>query len=101
VTADEAGPDAWWSGVREVVARVDDGLVAAGRDLGSLDRYLNLDSGAAYSLSSLEAFRDAVGRARELGFTDVIAHWPRATRHYVGDEAVLEAVAAELSSLRG
>jgi hypothetical protein len=42
------------------------------------------------------AFEDAVGRAGDLGFTDVISHWPRASGIYAGDEAVLEAVAATL-----
>ena len=42
------------------------------------------------------AFTDAVGRAAELGFTDVITHWPRAEGWFAGDEAVLEAVAAEV-----
>jgi alkanesulfonate monooxygenase SsuD/methylene tetrahydromethanopterin reductase-like flavin-dependent oxidoreductase (luciferase family) len=101
VTAAEDGPEAWWSGLQDVVTRVDDAVAAAGRDPKALDRYLNLDSGAAYSLSSVEAFWDAAGRARELGFTDVIAHWPRESRQYVGDEAVLEAVAGELPALRG
>ena len=101
VTAAEDGQEAWWAGIREVVARVDEACAATGRDPGSLDRYLNLDSDAAYSLSSLESFRDGVGRARELGFTDVIAHWPRASKHYVGDEAVLDAVAGDLPALRG
>ena len=60
---------------------------AAGREPAALDRYLNLDTDAAYSLTSVEVFRDAVGRAGELGFTDVVAHWPRASQHYVGDES--------------
>ena len=34
------------------------------------------------------------GRAAELGFTDVVTHWPRPDGPYAGDEAVLEAVAA-------
>ena len=49
-----------------------------------------------FSLSSVDAFTDAVGRAAELGFTDVITHWPRADGWYAGDEAILEAVAAEV-----
>jgi alkanesulfonate monooxygenase SsuD/methylene tetrahydromethanopterin reductase-like flavin-dependent oxidoreductase (luciferase family) len=101
VTSGDEGREAWWAGVAQVVARVDEACVAAGREPRSLDRYLNVDSDAAYSLSSLEAFRDAVGRARELGFTDVVAHWPRGSKQYVGDESVLEAVASELSVLRG
>ena len=34
------------------------------------------------------------GRASELGFTDVVTHWPRPESPYAGDEAVLEAVAS-------
>jgi alkanesulfonate monooxygenase SsuD/methylene tetrahydromethanopterin reductase-like flavin-dependent oxidoreductase (luciferase family) len=95
------GDEAWWAKLRELVARVDDALAEAGRDPSSLDRYLSLDSGATYSMSSLETFRNAVGRARELGFTDVLAHWPRASKQYVGSESVLAAVAAEMDELRG
>ncbi len=101
ITAAEDGQEAWWAGIGEVVDRLDDALAAEGREAASLDRYLNLDSGATYSLTSVEVFRDAVGRARELGFTDVVAHWPRTSLHYVGRESVLEAVAAELDALRG
>jgi endonuclease IV len=65
-----------------------------------MDRYLNLDSAPVFSMSSVAAFTDAIGRARELGFTDVITHWPRESSWYSGDEKVLEAVAAELPRLR-
>ncbi len=34
-----------------------------------------------------------MGRAADLGFTDVVAHWPREDGIYAGDESVLEAVA--------
>jgi hypothetical protein len=94
------GLDAWWAGLREVSARVDDALAAEGREAGSIDRYLNLDSSGAYSMSSLGLFQDMVGRARDLGFTDVVAHWPRSSKRYVADESVLEEVAADLDRLR-
>jgi len=84
------GQQAWWAGVRQLSRRFDD--VAAGR---TLDRYLNLDSSAVYSLSSLEAYRGAVGRAGELGFTDVVMHYPRVEGVYAGAVEVLDAVAAE------
>jgi len=51
-------------------------------------------------MSSADAFVDAAGRARELGFTDVVAHWPRASSWYAGDEKVLETVAGLLPRLR-
>lgn len=68
----------------------------AGRPTSGVDRYLNLDSGADFSLQSVGAFQDAVGRADELGFTDVVTHWPRESGPYAGDVQVLEQVAATL-----
>jgi alkanesulfonate monooxygenase SsuD/methylene tetrahydromethanopterin reductase-like flavin-dependent oxidoreductase (luciferase family) len=90
----------WWNSVAATRDRFDAVLTAAGRPLGSVDRYLNLDTSPLYSMTSVDAFTDAVGRAKELGFTDVITHWPRQSSWYTGDEKVLEAVAAELHRLR-
>lgn len=87
--------DGWWGGVAALVGRLDDELAAAGRAPADLDRYLSLDSGG-YALASAGAFEDAVGRAAELGFTDVVTHWPRAEGVYAGSEAVLEEVASRL-----
>ena len=97
VTRPEDGQEAWWRGVGEVVSEFEDALVEAGRRPQDVDRYLNLDSGSVYSLSSREAFADAVGRAAELRFTDVVTHWPREQGVYAGDVRVLERVAADLS----
>jgi alkanesulfonate monooxygenase SsuD/methylene tetrahydromethanopterin reductase-like flavin-dependent oxidoreductase (luciferase family) len=90
----------WWKEVTVLRDRFTATLETAGRPLDSVDRYLNLDTSPIFSMSSVAAFTDAVGRARELGFTDVIAHWPRESSWYAGDEKVLEAVAAELPRLR-
>ncbi|GAB2641999.1 LLM class flavin-dependent oxidoreductase [Kribbella swartbergensis] len=99
--------DTWFASVADLSHRLDDVLAAqddgADQDGGagqrgyssSFDRYLALDS-ARFSLSSVDAFEDVVGRAAELGFTDVITHWPRAEGVYAGSEDVLEAVAAEV-----
>ncbi|MFI7599526.1 LLM class flavin-dependent oxidoreductase [Actinoplanes sp. NPDC049681] len=100
VTTGAQGADdeqAWWRSVREAGERFGAALERAGRT--HADRYLNLDSSPVYSLSSPQAFEDAVGRARELGFTDVMVHWPRATSWYAGDEKVLETVAQMLPRL--
>jgi alkanesulfonate monooxygenase SsuD/methylene tetrahydromethanopterin reductase-like flavin-dependent oxidoreductase (luciferase family) len=96
ITRPEDGQDAWWRGVAEVAARFEDALTAVGREPADADRYLSLDAGAVYSLSSRGAFADAVGRAAELGFTDVVTHWPRERGPYAGDVRVLEQVAADL-----
>lgn len=42
------------------------------------------------------AFEKMVGRAGELGFTDVITHWPRPDGPYAGDSSVLESVAFDV-----
>lgn len=86
----------WWESVAELVKRLEDTATAEGRDPAGIDRYLSLDSDGAYSLRSVGAFEEATGRAAELGFTDVIAHWPRADGIYAGSEAVLEDVASRL-----
>jgi alkanesulfonate monooxygenase SsuD/methylene tetrahydromethanopterin reductase-like flavin-dependent oxidoreductase (luciferase family) len=92
--------DAWWSGVADLSARFGAALDGAGRPRDAIPRYLNLDSSPVYSMTSVDAFTDAVGRAAALGFTDVVTHWPRATGWYAGDEKVLESVAAQLPRLR-
>lgn len=86
----------WWRSVRELADRFTDAVRAAGRDQGDVRRYLSLDAAPVYSLSSLGAFADAAGRAAELGFTDVVVHWPRSGSPYQGREAVLEQVAEDL-----
>jgi alkanesulfonate monooxygenase SsuD/methylene tetrahydromethanopterin reductase-like flavin-dependent oxidoreductase (luciferase family) len=98
--ADEQDEDDWWATVATLTERFDAALTEAGRARDTVSRFLNLDSSPVYSMSSPGAFTDAVGRAAALGFTDVVAHWPRATGWYAGDEKVLETVAGLLPRLR-
>jgi alkanesulfonate monooxygenase SsuD/methylene tetrahydromethanopterin reductase-like flavin-dependent oxidoreductase (luciferase family) len=93
------GPDGitgeqWWTAVTDLARKLDDTMHTAGRNPRSLDRYLSLDSAGQYSLESVGKFDDFVGRAGELGFTDVITHWPRDEGIYAGSEDVLYEVAA-------
>lgn len=88
---DDSG--AWWRAVGTNAQRFADALEAEQRDPASVRRYLSLDAGPFYSLTSVEAFADAAGRAQELGFTDLITHWPRPNGWYAGSEATLEEVA--------
>ena len=84
----------WWRNVAERADRFTAALAAHGRPGNAVDRYLSLDSSPHYSLSSVDYFVDMVGRAAELGFTDVVAHWPRADGVYAGRESVVEDIAA-------
>ncbi|RXZ50118.1 LLM class flavin-dependent oxidoreductase [Agromyces binzhouensis] len=91
---------AWWARIAELASRLDDALAAEERAPDEFDRVLSLDGDARYSMASADAFEDAVGRARELGFTDVVSHRPREHGLYAGSEAVLEEVGSRLASLR-
>ena len=55
-----------------------------------------LDASPRFSLGSAALHAEMSGRAAELGFTDVVTHWPRPEGPYAGDESVLEEVAARL-----
>ena len=88
--------DQWWAALAKLGGRLDDALATAGRDSFTLERHLNLDSSPQFALSSVGAFEEMVGRAGELGFTDVITHWPRPDGPYAGDVSVLETVASEV-----
>lgn len=86
----------WWQGVGERARRLADALDDAGRAQHTVRRYLSLDSSPTYSLTSASCFTDMLGKAAELGFTDVVAHWPRADGVYAGRESVVEEVAADV-----
>lgn len=97
---DGAEGEEWWDSVAELSGRFEDAAASVGTDPLALDRYLMIDSGGAYALESIGRFDDTVGRAGELGFTDVITHWPRADGLYAGSEDILADVAARLPVLR-
>lgn len=86
----------WWTALAELGGRLDQALATAGRDSSTFDRYLNLDSSPQYSLASAALFEDMTGRAGEVGFTDLITHWPRPDGPYAGDVSVLETVASKV-----
>jgi alkanesulfonate monooxygenase SsuD/methylene tetrahydromethanopterin reductase-like flavin-dependent oxidoreductase (luciferase family) len=86
----------WWLSVADGSRRFEEALATVGREPVSVPRYISLDAAGPYSLSSVAYLTDAAGRAADLGFTDVIVHWPRPDGPYAGDERVLETVAADL-----
>jgi alkanesulfonate monooxygenase SsuD/methylene tetrahydromethanopterin reductase-like flavin-dependent oxidoreductase (luciferase family) len=88
--------DEWWAALATLCERLEEALAEAGRDGATFDRYLNLDSSPRFALTSSGSFEEMAGRAGELGFTDVITHWPRPDGPYPGDVAVLESVASDV-----
>jgi alkanesulfonate monooxygenase SsuD/methylene tetrahydromethanopterin reductase-like flavin-dependent oxidoreductase (luciferase family) len=104
VTSGLGGDDRaqWWQRIASLASRFDETAarsdeaaervdgVAAG---AGMDRYLVLDATGHGPVTSAAEFVDEAGRAAELGFTDVLIHWPRPEGWYAGDEATLEAIA--------
>jgi alkanesulfonate monooxygenase SsuD/methylene tetrahydromethanopterin reductase-like flavin-dependent oxidoreductase (luciferase family) len=86
----------WWAIIARLSRTLDAALDEKGRGRHTVARYLSLDSAPSFSLASVGAFEDAVGRASELGFTDVITHRPRPEEPYAGELATLEAVASDV-----
>ena len=78
--------EAWWTRVAELLEISREAEHSAGT---RIERFLSLDSAPVFSLSSVGAFEDAAGRAAELGFDEIVTHWPRAEGIYSGDEDVL------------
>jgi alkanesulfonate monooxygenase SsuD/methylene tetrahydromethanopterin reductase-like flavin-dependent oxidoreductase (luciferase family) len=92
--------ESWWRAVAERTKLLGEALDVHGRAQDSVARYLLLDAAPVFSLSSIGAFTDAVERAADLGFTDVITHWPRPDSWYAGDEAILDEVPAVMAAHR-
>lgn len=86
----------WWRGLREASNRMTAELEAAGRAGEPFERHLNADGARGSVYESVDRFEDAVGRAREAGFTDLITHWPRPDKPYAATVDVLETVAAQV-----
>lgn len=84
----------WWAAVSAARETLEEALAEAGRDPAGFPRYLSLDASGRFALASAGVFADMAGRAAELGFTDVVTHWPREHGPYAGEESVLREVAA-------
>ncbi|AVV41588.1 LLM class flavin-dependent oxidoreductase [Streptomyces sp. ID05-04B] len=69
----------------------------AGRDGAELDRILltGFTPDRSRPLESVEAFVDFAGRHRELGFTEIVVHWPIADSDFAADQGVFEDIATE------
>jgi alkanesulfonate monooxygenase SsuD/methylene tetrahydromethanopterin reductase-like flavin-dependent oxidoreductase (luciferase family) len=96
-----ADDETWWSGVAGLAGRFDEVLAGTRRDPAEVDRLLSVDAAPTYAVASLERFTDAVGRAGELGFTDVVVHWPLpGAPVYDAPESTLDDIAAALPAVQ-
>ncbi|OJF15649.1 LLM class flavin-dependent oxidoreductase [Couchioplanes caeruleus] len=75
--------------LKEQLATLDEACAAQGRDPAGLRRLLLTDGAVGGVLDSVGSYRDAAGLFADLGFTDLVVHWPRPDSPFEGDERVL------------
>lgn len=80
----------WWRGVAELAARMDRLEAERGPGHEPLRRYLAIDVHGPAVLTDHAYAQAQLGQAAELGFTDVVVHWPRPEAPYLGSTTVLE-----------
>lgn len=90
-------PAASRAALRDQLVRLDEACVAAGRDPAELDRVLlaGFTPEQQGPLESLEAFLDFSGNHVELGFTELVVHWPIPGSVFAADQTVFEQIATE------
>ncbi len=94
--------DDWLAGLARARDTFEEALAAAGRAPDDVRRYVltdsvpHLSSVHRFALDSAGIFEELTGRVAELGFTDLITHWPRQDGPFAGSLEVLEAVASDV-----
>jgi len=79
----------------ELIDRLNEACARGDRAPEDLDR-LALVGFRDNPLASFQAFQDTAERYAELGFTDLVVHWPRAEGVFQGEPEVLERIASEV-----
>jgi len=89
ITLDDRGKE------EEQIDRLETICHEIGREFESLDR-LVLTGFSQDPLDSVSAFEDMAGRYADVGFTDLVIHWPRASEPFRGDRSVLERISTDV-----
>ncbi|MEW2303298.1 LLM class flavin-dependent oxidoreductase [Streptomyces sp. NPDC006655] len=96
-------PEQSYEALRGQLGRLADACAAAGRDVSELDRVLltGFTPDRDRPLRSLDAFVDFAGRYQELGFTELVIHWPVPDSVFAAEEKVFERIAMEAPAQLG
>ncbi|MFJ8138725.1 LLM class flavin-dependent oxidoreductase [Streptomyces sp. NPDC096013] len=83
--------------LRDQVEKLGKTCADIGRDADAMDKVLltGFTPDRGRPLESLDAFVDFAGQHRELGFTEIVIHWPIPDSDFAADEAVFERIAME------
>ncbi|MFJ3231318.1 LLM class flavin-dependent oxidoreductase [Streptomyces sp. NPDC086787] len=100
---EEGTPEQSVVALREQAGKLADACAAIGRDVSELDKVLltGFTPDRGRPLESLDAFVDFAGRHRELGFTEIVVHWPIPDSDFAADEKVFEQIAMEAPAQLG
>ncbi|MFJ3702526.1 MULTISPECIES: LLM class flavin-dependent oxidoreductase [Streptomyces] len=88
-------PDQSVEAVRGQIARLGAACEEAGRDVAELDKILLTGFTPGSPLGSFDAFVDFAGTHFELGFTEIVVHWPVPDSVFALDTKVFERIATE------
>lgn len=91
----EASPERSLAALRGQLDRLTAACEQVGREVGELDKILLTGFTPDQPLQSLEAFVDFAGKHAELGFTEIVLHWPIPDSIFAADPAVFEQIATE------
>ncbi len=88
-------PDQSVEAVRGQIARLGAACEEAGRDVSELDKVLLTGFTPGSPLESFDAFVDFAGTHFELGFTEIVVHWPVPDSVFELDTPLFERIATE------
>ncbi|MFF0136904.1 LLM class flavin-dependent oxidoreductase [Streptomyces sp. NPDC005227] len=90
-------PDQSVQAIRAQVDKLADACAGIGRDVAELDKVLltGFTPDRTRPLESVDAFVDFAGRHAELGFTDLVIHWPIPDSDFAADQKIFERIAME------
>ncbi len=94
-TSTNSEPGSTYEAVKGQVAVLESTLERQGRQSTTLHRVLLDYEGDESPLASFEAFLDWAGRYRDLGFDELVIHWPIADSQFASDPAIFERIAVE------
>lgn len=83
--------------LRGQVEKLGKACAETGRDVTELDKILlhGFTPDRNRPLESVDAFVDFAGHHRDLGFTEIVIHWPIPASDFASDQAVFERIATE------
>jgi alkanesulfonate monooxygenase SsuD/methylene tetrahydromethanopterin reductase-like flavin-dependent oxidoreductase (luciferase family) len=90
-----AADSSTFAAVRDQVRRLDEGIAARERDPASVWRVLLHFGGDEAPMDAFERFLDWAGRYRELGFDEVVIHWPERDSPFDYDLELFERICRE------